>query len=293
MTGVLITLLIFILLGIFGYTWYRLHQELHMHVSSFDDTPEKNGLPYTRQEFTTQDGANLVGWYMSHPNAKAVIVVAHGRKTKEGGKSLFLGHAKYLYNADYSVFLFDMRSVGESAGQKISLGVDEWKDVVAAHTLMKEMPENQGKKIGLYGVSMGASTVLIAAGKERIGDFIIASVPYASFGSLFDYQVRQEKLFPRFLFVWMLQVASFIELGIFYFLVSPIRLVQNINVPIFFMSAKNDTMVNPQDGWKLYEKANKPKEFWEAKTAHDIHEAAPQEFETRVLTFLANYILQQ
>jgi hypothetical protein len=56
------------------------------------------------------------------------------------------------------------------------------------------------------------------------------------------------------------------------------------------MSAKNDTMVNPNDSWELYEKANKPKEFWEAKTAHDIHGAAPQEFEDRVLTFLGRYI---
>lgn len=289
MTGLLFALLILVFLGIFGYSWYRLHKEVHVHATAYSDTPKNNGLDYSSFSVKTSDGEKIEGWYIPHESPKAFVILVHGRLLTEGGRAMMIDHAKYLHANGYAAILFDMRGVGESSGNTITLGVKEWRDVVAIYNHIKGLPEAKGKKVGFLGISMGAATALIAAGKEKIGDFVVASVPYASFSSLFTMQIKNEKLFPVFIFQFFLSLAALIELGPFYFVYNPISLVRNIIAPVFLIAGKNDTMVNPQDAWKLYEAANQPKEFWEANASHHVHGTLKKDFEDRVLTFLARY----
>lgn len=282
--------LLFVLLGIIiGYSWYRLHKEIHIHATHYEDIPKNSGLNYQDFLVTTTDGIKIRGWYIPVSHPKSFVILLHGRMTKDGGRAMMLSHAQYLHDKGYATLLFDMRGVGESDGNTITLGVNEWKDVVAVYAYAKSLPEAKGKKIGFLGISMGGAVGIIAAGKEQIGDFIIASVPYKSFVSLFAQQVKREKLFPKFIFVWALAIAAFIELGIFYFLLTPIRLIKNIKAPVLLISAKNDGMVNPKDQWELYERANKPKEFWQADASHHVHRELKSEFEEKVLSFLRVY----
>lgn len=290
MLGISGVLLLLCLLCILGYSWYRLHKEIAIRVSPSSLIPEQYHLPYQGYSVTTIDGENLEGWYIPAKNRKAVVILCHGRLSENGGKGLTLLHAKYLYEHGYSCVLFDMRSVGKSSGRKVTLGVEEWKDVVAVYQYAKSLPENADKKIGFFGISMGASTAIIAAGKQRIGDFLIASVPYASFYSLFSYQVKQSGLFPNAVFTWALCLVALIELGPWYFRLEPLSTMHNIICPVFIMTAKNDKMVNPKDGWLLYEKANKPKEYWEADANHNVHGELQEDFESKILTFLQTYV---
>lgn len=289
MTGLLFILLLLVFLGIFGYSWYRLHKEVHVHATGYSDTPKNNGLDYSSFAVTTEDNETIQGWYIPVEFPKAFVILVHGRLLKEGGRAMMIDHAKYLHTNGYAAILFDMRGVGESSGNTITLGVKEWRDVVAIYEYVKKMKEVKNKKIGFLGISMGAATALIAAGKEKIGDFVVASVPYASFLNIFAMQVKNEKLFPVWIFQYILYLAALIELGPFYFLYNPIFLIHNIVAPIFLISGRKDTMVNPKDAWRLYKAANKPKEFWEADAPHNIHGTLKEEFETKVLEFLDRY----
>ncbi len=284
-----LSLLIIILLIMFGYSWYRLHKEIHVHANHYKDTPKNNGLVYTDFSVKTVDNYKISGWYIPVSSPKAFVILLHGRLTKDGGRAMMISHAKYLHDHGYAAVLFDMRGVGESDGKTITLGVNEWKDVMAVYDYIQTLPEAKNKKIGFMGISMGGVVALIAAGKEKIGDFVIASVPYKSFVSLFTQQVKRENLFPRFLFVWLLALAALFELGPFYFLLNPLRLIKNIKAPILLISAKNDTMIDPRDQWELYEAANKPKEFWQADTTHHVHGELRNEFEDKVINFLRVY----
>lgn len=287
---ILFFVLFLISLGIFLYTLYRLHTSFHIHVSEDRENIKKyKNLKYQTRYFYTSDGIKIASWYLPVKNPKAVIILIHGYKTANGGKALGLGHAEYLQQAGYSTLLIDLRSVGQSRGNKITLGVNEWKDAIAAYDYVKSLSENNNKKIGFYGISMGAVTAIVTAGETGKGDFIIASVPYASYKNLFQKQVQKEH-FPVPLFLPLLRLAALFELGWNYEQYAPINQIKKIRVPIFLMSAKKDEEVLSTDPYELYRKANQPKTYWQTDTMHDIFAYKPEEFKKKVLDFLTKYV---
>lgn len=212
-------------------------------------------------------------------NSKAVIILI--------GKALMLPHADYLTKNGYSVLLLDLRSTGESSGSKVYLGTKEWQDAEASLNFLKTLPENKDKKVGFFGISMGAVTAIITAGKTQQGDFVIASVPYASFNKLFSFQLTKEHLFLP-LFLPLIKLSAVIELGNQYAIFDPEKLISKIKKPVLVIAAKNDGDVDYKDAEYLYSLANEPKKIWLADTSHDIHQEKPDEFRKHVLDFLSN-----
>jgi len=283
--------LLFVLFSsIVGYTWYRLRKSMRLHAAAGDKKPTDYDLPYEEASFTSTDGVSLAGWYIAAKNPKALVILVHGRALKNSGKSMMLPLAKDLYDNGYSTFLFDLRSTGESKGNVIDFGSRQWQDVVATYQYATSLLKDKKIKIGFLGISQGGVVSLIAAGKEHIGDFVIASTPFATHGSLFAHQVDKENVFPKFIFRIALQLAANIELGWGYELYNAKRFVPHIKVPTLFISAKKDSVVNPQDAWVLYGKANKPKEYWEAPTGHDVYGEKREEFMDKILHFLSVYV---
>src|SRR5579872_1243447 len=227
-----ILLFLFLCIGVLVYCWYRLKKEVAIHAANNQDTPEKYHLPFEPVTFTSQDGLTFSGWLVPVPKPKAVVILVHGRSVKYGGKTTMLDHALYLYENGYSTFLFDMRGFGESQGNAIGFGEKEWMDVEGAYKIMRSRLENKNVKIGFLGISVGAGSALIAAGKKDMGDFIIASTPYYSHAMLFAFQVAKERIFPKFIFTMGLRIAACFVLGIQYFLQEPYRFVANIKAPI-------------------------------------------------------------
>jgi fermentation-respiration switch protein FrsA (DUF1100 family) len=58
---------------------------------------------------------------------------------------------------------------------------------------------------------------------------------------------------------------------------------------MFIIGGENDRNTRPTDTRMLVERARNPKEVWFVPNAGhvDLHRAAPQDYETRVLAFLA------
>lgn len=281
-------LLCFIFLVLLFYSWYRLYTKLHFHGLGDSTLITKYRLPYQHHYFTTKDGIKISSWYIPVKHAKGVVILIHGFKRTENGKVFGLGYAQFLYAAGYSTLLVDLRSVGDSPGNKVWLGVKEWQDVAAAYDFVKFLPENKGKKIGYLGISMGAATVLIAAGKTGKGDFVIASVPYASFTRMFVHQLKQAKL-PPSIFSVFLRLAALFELGWNYDSFSPVNFIKKIHVPVLFFAAEDDDMVNTHDAKLLFDAANEPKEYFRIDTKHDIFQHEPEVFQKHVLKFLEKY----
>jgi esterase/lipase len=198
-------------------------------------------------------------------------------------------HTEYLKSAGYSTLIIDLRSFGESDGKKISLGVNEWRDVEAAYDYLKSLPENINKKIGFLGISMGATVSIVTKGVTGKGDFIIASTPYSSFKSLFDFRLSKMRL-PSFLFLPILRIVALFELGFNYGKYTAINMINKMNVPIFIISAKQDKIVNLNDAKIIYDKAANPKEYWQSNSPHEVFRYNPQEFKKRVLGFLLKYV---
>lgn len=271
----------FVLLAVQTYSWYKVSTSLRLPHLPNNETPATYGLAYQTRTFKTENGTSLEGWYVPVKDAKAVIIVIHGYRDVKG---MVVEHGSYLHKAGYTTFFIDLSS--DLPGSKATLGVQEHKDIISAYRYMRSLPENKNKKIGFFGGSMGASSSLIAAGKSGEGDFIIASVPYANYKSLFEQRLKLENL-PVALLPFVL-VANGFELGFDYESYAPDKYIQSIRKPLFIIASAKDSKVNGNDAELLYRSANAPKYFWKADAVHDVYKDRPDEYKKRVLEFLAN-----
>jgi len=114
-------------------------------------------------EMVSHDGLRLRGLYLHNPEAKGTIILMHGYRM-DGYTDFTCVYKKY-YESGFSLLNVFQRAHAESEGEYIAFGVLErfdcrdWAEYVAD----RFGPEH---KIVLDGLSMGAATVLMAAGLE-------------------------------------------------------------------------------------------------------------------------------
>lgn len=270
--------------------FYRLNSEIkhRLEIHSLEDRVDSPlGKNAEIKYFVSSSNQKLAYWYFPVKNAKAVIILAHGF-ANPGGKSQMIVHTEYLKKAGYTTIIPDLRSFGDSEGNKIYLGTKEWQDLIDTYNLVKSFPENKDKKIGYLGVSMGAASSITAVAQSGQGDFIIASVPFKSFDSLAEFRLKNNKYFS---FIRpFIKISGLSQLGLSYPRYSAINNIGQVHIPVLIFQATKDEFINKQDSQDIYNLANNPKEFWQADSSHDIHYQLPKDFEQRVLNFLDKYL---
>jgi dipeptidyl aminopeptidase/acylaminoacyl peptidase len=145
------------------------------------------------------DGVRLAGWYAAgNPSGPAVLLV-HGWRQGRFDSNV-LTAAGMLRRNGFSVLLIDLRNHGSSAvtSGHAAFGAVEYRDVLGAWDwLVKEMGFPPAG-IGLYGVSMGAVTSLIAMAREPRVAAVFADSPF--FGVLRELREQLRlKGWPGFL----------------------------------------------------------------------------------------------
>lgn len=119
--------------------------------------------PYEPVQITADDGTLLAARYYHHADGAPVAIIFHGYKgfARRDG----MGGYTLCKKLGYNVLLPDQRSHGASGGHTITMGVKERYDCRAwAYWAYKHF----GPDVPLFlmGVSMGASTVLLASGLD-------------------------------------------------------------------------------------------------------------------------------
>ena len=135
--------------------------------------------PYESVETTAFDGIRLFGRYYHVRDGAPVQLQMHGYR----GDAIrdFCGGAKLARQLGMNILLVDQRAHGHSGGKAITFGIRERYDCQTwtRYIYMRFGPETP---IYLAGVSMGAATVLMAAGLKLPHTVrgIIADCPYSS-----------------------------------------------------------------------------------------------------------------
>jgi uncharacterized protein len=131
-------------------------------------SPADVGLAFQAVRFASAagDGVQLAGWWIPNPSAKRAIILVHGRYEN---RASHLALARPLFDAGYSVLLFDLRGHGESTPATCTYGVKESQDVVGAVAFVETQGVAAGQ-IGVIGWSLGAASALLAM--DRTPDIV-------------------------------------------------------------------------------------------------------------------------
>ncbi len=118
---------------------------------------------YERVHITSFDGLTLAGRYYEVAKGAPVCICVHGYRGTPARD--FSGGARMLMDMGYNVLMPEQRATGESEGHTITFGIRERKDCAdwVDYTVRRFGPD---VKICLVGISMGATTVLMAAAED-------------------------------------------------------------------------------------------------------------------------------
>lgn len=236
-------------------------------------------------EFDGVNDTRLRGWYAPPSNGTVLIYVPG----LGGNRASLLPEAALLARNGYGAVLFDPRGHGESDGETSTWGDLEAEDTRRAVRFIRTHPEVE--RVVLLGFSVGASTVVLAAADNSEVDAVIS---YACWTSL--HEELRDKLRgygpPAATFAgW-----SFALAGGSVPAVRPIDRVAHIAPrPLLLITGTEDKDTPVPIMQRMFEAARQPKQLWVVPgSGHGGYlEAAPAEYEARVLSFLRDAFPRQ
>ena len=157
---------------------------------------QTRALPHEEFSITSFDGLPLYGNFYEFSPGAPVEIMFHGYR---GSAERDLpGGVQRCFAVGRSALVVDQRCSGKSGGHVITFGVNEHRDCLAWANFAAEHfgPE---RKLILTGISMGASTVLMAAGNPLPSNVIgiLADCGFNSARDIIQKVIRQIGLPPK------------------------------------------------------------------------------------------------
>jgi len=155
--------------------------------------PESLHLQVEQVEFLSDDGIPLSGWWSPGTPSSPVIVFLHGLNRS---RLEHLERAAEANKRGYGVLLMDLRNHGKSGPAYTTLGVMESRDVCAARMFL--MKKAAGRAQVLWGVSLGASTALLAESRCPGSAAIISDSSFLSLSETIKHHFHLIFRLPSF-----------------------------------------------------------------------------------------------
>ncbi len=247
------------------------------------------GLPAEEISFPSRDGTRLAGWFMPPASAgapSAGVVLSHGWARS---RAELLPHANFLHSAGYAVLAFDYRHRGESDGDAITMGLREQDDLLGALDAFCARPEVDGRRIALFGMSMGAVVAILVAARDERVRAVVAECPYASHQSIMTRSLRHYYHLPSFPVAPLAKWVTERRLG------QPLDGAQAVHAvtaisprPFLVIADERDAVIGHEETERVFQAAGEPKRFWLIPGADHARgwQAAREEYEQRVVAFL-------
>ncbi len=248
---------------------YLLQEKMIYHpTSDLITTPETVGLVYELVAINTEDHERITGWFIPHPDERAVFLFLHGNAGNISGR---VQSAKLLHDLGLSILIIDYRGYGKSTGTLSEEGT--YVDAMAAWNYLTEMRGVPAEKIVIYGRSLGGAVAIWLATRCDPKALIVAS----SFTSISD-MARDMFLGLPLNFLLRYHYNS-------------LERISRIKCPVLVIHSIEDDLIPFKHGKKLYEAAPPPKQFL---TLHGGHAesifVSTEEYLKNVDGFVSNYV---
>ena len=211
------------------------------------------------------DGLRLYGKFYQFKEGAPIELMFHGyRGTAERDLS---GAVQRCFKLKRSALIVDQRTSGKSEGKVISFGVNEHKDCLK---WIEFMVEHFGKdvEIILTGISMGASTVLMASGENLPSNVVgvLADCGFSSAKEIIKKVIKDMKL-PVNLCYFFIKIGAKIFGGFNLEETSAIEQVKKSKLPTIFIHGENDDFVPCEMSVRMYNECPNRKELVTVKSA--------------------------
>ena len=199
-------------------------------------------IPYEDEWITSDDGLKLHARWYPNENAKRIMILCHGYHGSPESDFCF---SFPMLKWDCAILAIDERSMGESEGKYITFGAKE-KDDIAKWTVWMSQHNEKNLPVYLYGVSMGASNVLMNADRDLPGvRGIIADCGYTTMDRIVaDVQKSWYKVSLKpvrlSLDCWCRLLAGFSMKE-----ADTLGAMRRALVPVLFFHGKKDRFVKP------------------------------------------------
>lgn len=207
-------------------------------------------IPYETVSVTSYDGLTLRGkYYPASPEAPWLIMF-HGYRS--GAERDFCGGLPFGIESGFNVLLVDQRAHGKSDGRCLTFGIKERRDCLSWIEYVCSRTNNTAK-IVLYGMSMGAATVLMATAlglpENVIG--IVADCGYTSPSAIIQKVLRDRHL-PMFPTYALLRLGGMLYGGFDLEAASAVSAMDQCDIPILFIHGEDDRFVPCDMGRENY-----------------------------------------
>ncbi|MEG0387573.1 MAG: alpha/beta fold hydrolase, partial [Niameybacter sp.] len=177
---------------------------------------------------TSRDGLQLHNYIIEQPESNKWVIAVHGY-TSEGVN--MAPYAKKFHEMGYNIIIPDLRAHGTSEGDYIGMGWDERFDIIDLIDYV--IAKDSDAEIALFGVSMGAATVMNVSGEPLPSNVkaIIEDCGYTSVWDQFSYQLKDLFGLPAFPMMHSASLVGKLRAGYWIGEASPITQVQKSQTP--------------------------------------------------------------
>lgn len=198
-------------------------------------------IPYEQVRIFARDGITLAARYYHVRDDAPLLIQFHGYRGS--GIRDFCGGCTLAMELGYNVLLVDQRAHGLSGGDTMSFGILERYDCKRWVEYALDRFGNE-IKIVLFGISMGASTVLMALSldmpKQVVG--VIADSPFSSPGVIIRKVCRDIKL-PAVIIYPFVVLGAILFGRFFIWEMDCEKAVKDSQIPILLIHGEDDRFV--------------------------------------------------
>lgn len=222
------------------------------------------GISVEDAHFQAADGTRLHGWFVEHEKPRAVVLFAHGNA---GNITHRIDQLLKLRSMGLSVLVFDYRGYGRSEGRPTEAGI--LADARAARQWLAERAAVAESDIVLLGESVGAAVMVELAAADGARGLVLES----TFTSLPEMGAYHYPWVPA---RWIMRSR-----------LDSLNRIGQYQGPLLQCHGDADRIIPFEQGRRLFEAANEPKQFVRLPD-HDHNDLLPPEYYQALDEFISS-----
>ena len=234
------------------------------------------------------DGLKLNAYNIRNHEENRYLIMVHGK----GSNRMRLYSRAYEFDKlGYNILLIDQRSAGDSEGDHYTYGIKESQDLqIWINYLLSKYPD---VKIALYGLSMGAATIMMATSYQLPENVkcLIEDSGFASLEEELSYSIKKEyKISFTYPVVKMLENKMMDRYGMKLSDASPKTCLENNEIPILFVHGEDDEVVPFEHAKILYNHNKGVKKYYPIKISRHSRANEDPDYFNNLDSFLREYL---